>query len=337
MFVIRPVTPADIDSLERCALTVGVGMTHLPRRRDLLEKKIADSQEAFAKEINKPMHEDYLFVLEDQEGKVIGGTCGIYSKVGVISPFYVYQVKTLPPPSHRFPVPKERRLLHLFPYENGPTEICALYLLPEFRKEGLGRLLSLSRFLFMASFPHRFETTTIANMRGVIEKNVSPFWDSLSRHFLDVDYEEVMSMRSISESFVPDILPKHPIYVSLLPQLSQEVIGNIHANTRPAFDMLYKEGFRFKQEIDPFDAGPIIGVETKSIRTVSKSILAPIKEISSDTVESDQFILSNNNLNFRACYGTLLVNPDQSVILPATTAKALNVHPGETIRYIKAK
>lgn len=335
--MIRPVTPADIDSLERCALTVGVGMTHLPRRRDMLEKKIADSQEAFAKEITKPKHEDYLFVLEDLEGEVIGGTCGIYSKVGVTSPFYVYQVETLPPPSHRFPIPKERRLLHLFAYENGPTEICALYLLPEFRKEGLGRLLSLSRFLFIASFLHRFDTTTIANMRGVIEKNVSPFWDSLSRHFLDVDYEEVMSMRSISESFVPDILPKHPIYVSLLPPLSQEVIGNTHANTRPAFDMLYQEGFRFKQEIDPFDAGPIIGAETKSIRTVSKSVVAPVKEITSHPMESDRFILSNVSLNFRACYGALRVNPDQSVALSATTAKALNVNPGDRIRYIQIR
>lgn len=339
MIVVRPVTPHDIDSLERCALTVGVGMTHLPRRRDLLEKKIADSQKAFSKDLKKPKNEDYLFIIEDLQGKVIGGTCGIYSKIGVTSPFYVYHVEVLPPPSHRFPVPKEKRLLRLISYENGPTEICALYLLPEFRKGGIGRLLSLSRFLFIASFPHRFETTTMANMRGFIEKNISPFWDGLSRHFLDVDFEEVMAMRSISESFFPDILPKHPIYVSLLPPPAQEVIGKTHANTTPAFDMLLQEGFRFLQEIDPIDGGPIISAETATIRTVKDSVLATIKDISLNPIESERFILSNNRINFRACYGTLSMEADQadSVIISDEVRKALKVQKGDLIRYIKAK
>jgi arginine N-succinyltransferase len=337
MIIVRPVTPQDIDSLERCALTVGIGMTHLPRRRDLLEKKISDSLKAFSKELKKPENEDYLFVIEDIHEKTVGGTCGIYSKVGATSPFYVYQVEDLPPPSHRFPVPKEKRLLRLISYESGPTEVCALYLLPEFRKGGIGRLLSLSRFLFMAAFPYRFEKTTMANMRGVIEKNVSPFWDGLSRHFLDVDFEEVMSMRCISEGFLRDILPKHPIYVALLHETAQEVIGKTHANTGPAFNMLFQEGFRFIKEIDPIDGGPIIATETAEIRTVKDSVLVTIKEISLKPIESERFIVGNNCIDFRACYATLQFVQSDQVIISEDVGQALNVQRGDTIRYIKAK
>ena len=337
MIIVRPVTPQDIDSLERCALTVGIGMTHLPRRRDLLEKKISDSLKAFSKELEKPENEDYLFVIEDLQEKTIGGTCGIFSKVGATNPFYVYQVEDLPPPSHRFPVPAEKRLLRLISHEGGRTEVCALYLLPEFRKGGIGRLLSLSRFLFIATFPQRFEKITMANMRGVIEKNVSPFWDGLSRHFLDVDFEEVMSMRSIDEKFLRDILPDHPIYVALLHGTAQEVIGNTHENTGPAYNMLFQEGFRFMKEIDPIDGGPIIAAETAEIRTVKDSVLATIKEISSTPIESERYIIGNNRIDFRACYSTLQVVLKDQVIISEEAAQALNVKCGDTIRYINAK
>lgn len=337
MIVIRPVTKDDLDAVERCALSAGIGMTHLPRRRDILEKKIEASNEAFAKEVVSPKQEDYLFVLEDLEEKIVGGTCGIYSKVGASAPFYVYRVETLAPPSHRFPVPSERRLLRLISYENGPSEVCALFLSPEFRKGGVGRLLSLSRFLFIANNPHRFETTIIANMRGVIEKNVSPFWDGLSRQFLDVEFEEVMAMRSIDESFIQDILPRYPIYVSLLPPSAQEVIGKTHANTKPAFDMLNHEGFQFIQEIDPIDGGPIIAAETRSVRTVKHSIQATIKDIIPQAIRSERYIISNNSLDFRACYATINMSSDNSIIISADVGKALRVQPGDTVRYIKAK
>lgn len=337
MIIIRPVTQKDLDSIERCALTAGIGMTHLPRRRDLLEKKIINSLEAFAKEVTVPKQEDYLFVLEDLEEGIVGGTCGIYAKVGASIPFYVYCVETLPPPSHRFPVPKERRLLRLISYEGGPTEVCALFLSPEFRKGGLGRLLSLSRFLFIANHPHRFDSNLIANMRGVIEKNISPFWNGLSRQFLDVEFEEIMAMRSIDESFIPDILPRYPIYVSLLPPSAQEVIGQTHANTKPAIDMLAHEGFQYIQEIDPMDGGPIIAAETRSVRTVKHNVLATVQEIISQPIKSERYILSNTSLDFRACYGTLRKVSDHSIVLSEDVAKALRVQPGDSVRYIQAK
>lgn len=334
MIIIRPVAPQDIDDLERCASRVGIGMTHLPRRRDLLEQSIIESQHAFSKSVQEPINENYLFVLEDTDKKMVGGTCGIDSVVGAAAPFYVYRIEELPPPPHRFPVPIENRLLRLTSYEKGPSEVCALYLLPEFRKGGVGKLLSLSRFLFMAAFPQRFEKITIANMRGVIENNISPFWDGFGRHFLDVNYEKIMSIRFDDENLLRDFLPNHPIYVSLLDKSSQEVIGKTHANTVPAINMLYQEGFHFVNEIDPIDGGPIIAVETAKIRTVKDSVLVTIKEISSKPIESERFIVSNDRFDFRACYASLKFMGNDQVIISKDVAQALNVECGDLIRYI---
>lgn len=66
----------------------------------------------------------------------------------------------------------------------GSSELCTLFLDPQWRKEGNGYLLSKSRFLFMAAFRERFNEKVVAEMRGVIdEQGYSPFWESLANAF----------------------------------------------------------------------------------------------------------------------------------------------------------
>lgn len=334
MQIIRPATLKDLDGIERCALTSGPGLTHLPRNRGTLERLVRISLDSFAKEVADPFDEQYLFVLEDLETKKIGGTCGIYSRSGVTSPFYVYKIATYTPPSNYLPPPNEPRVLELYPYVNGPSEVCALYLLPDYRHGGLGKLVSLSRFLFIASHSHRFTKTIIANMRGVIENGVSLFWNSIGRHFLDVDLQEVMTMRMNDEHLLSDIFPRSPIYVTLLSPHAQRIIGQVHAHTKPALGMLQKEGFQFANEIDPVDGGPIIQVEAQKVRTIEQSIVAQVSEIVHHNVESERFLIANLRVDFRACLGPIAALPNQKVILSEEVAAALEVKRGDSIRYI---
>ena len=74
--------------------------------------------------------------------------------------------------------------LHLEKIHDGPTEIGSLFLLPEYRGQKRGRLLSLSRFAFMAAHPKRFAEDVIAEMRGVMsEDGQCPFWEAIGKHF----------------------------------------------------------------------------------------------------------------------------------------------------------
>lgn len=337
MMIVRPIKTQDLDGLERCAMKAGIGLTHLPKRQEALEKKVQNSLSAFSKKPSSPKHENYLFVLSDHKTEQMGGTSSIYSRTGASAPMFVFTVKTLPALPEGLPSPSERRTLQLKAYRSGPTEICGLYLLPECRKEGLGKLLSLSRFLFIASHLQRFTETVIANMRGVIHNNISPFWDAVGHRFLNMNLQEVMSLRTVSEEFIPTVFPDTPLYAALLPTEAQHAIGQTHPNTKPAINMLLQEGFQFIHEIDPFDGGPLIGARTAEIDTVKNSRIAIVDKIS-DTIRSpNKYLLANTRVDFRACYGSIEPNPDDTTKLTAEMADALEVNIGDSIRYIQLK
>ena len=53
-------------------------------------------------------------------------------------------------------------------------------------------------------------------------------------------------------------MPRHPVYMNLLPQDARDAIGAVHADTLPARTMLEQEGFRYEGYVDIFDAGPTV-------------------------------------------------------------------------------
>ena len=115
-------------------------------------------------------------------------------------------------------VRKDVRTLTLVEEHNGPCEIGSLFLHPDYRRDGNGRLLSLSRFLFMAEHRQRFEPQVIAEMRGVIDdQGRSPFWDAVGKHFFEIDFPKADYLSMVNKKFIADLMPRHPLYVPLLP------------------------------------------------------------------------------------------------------------------------
>src|SRR4051812_25745643 len=187
MVLIRPVQVSDLDGLLALANLAGVGLTTLPKDRALLAKRINHSVASLQKFAERPGGETYLFVME--EANEVIGACGIVSKVGGFQPFYGYRVETQLFQSKTILVHKEVPILNLVEEHDGPCEIGSLFLHPDFRKDGNGKMLQLVRFLFMAEHPELFEPTVISEIRGQLdEQNHSPFWDALGRHFFGIDF-----------------------------------------------------------------------------------------------------------------------------------------------------
>lgn len=337
MHVIRPIKQDDFETYVQFAFAARLGMSSMPKNQELLQNNIKSSLAAFSSNNLVSENHLYLFVLEDLATKEIGGTCGIYSQIGVDFPYYYYREETLYPKSYEsFPIPKEIRILKTIEITRGPSEICSLYLFPSFRKEGLGRLLSLSRFLFIAAFPTCFQETVIAEMRGFIDKNnYTPFWEFLGRHFLNYDYSEVQHIKETDKQFIPYILPQYPIYIDLLPKEAQNMIGNVHENTHPALRILEQEGFKMSQDYDIFDAGPVIKSDKHSIRTIKASSKKKVVQIVNQPITSIKYIVSNGKKAFRACY-SFLKDSDEGVILPVETAEALLLEKGDFIIFAPA-
>jgi arginine N-succinyltransferase len=330
-FVIRPITSNDIDAFQRFAVVSTSGMFNLPKDRSLIEDKIKRSIEAFAKQSSEIGFDQYIFVLEDPKSGELGGTCAVKAKTGRKGPLFFYKIET--------DITKDVEIRYLRPikYESSTTEICGLFILPEYRHSGLGRLLSLSRFLFIANFPERFDDTVFAEMRGVIDKNHnSPFWNGVGRHFYNVEFDKIMEMQQQGRNFIADVIPRYPIYISFLPKEAQEVIGITHPDTKPALIMLEMEGFKPTHEIDMFDAGPRIAAQKNHIRTIKKSIVAEVEGIDILYQESEPMIISNTSINFRCCLGKIEIVKPNCITLSPEVASALNVKVGDKVRYVTA-
>ena len=334
MVIVRPVSMEDLDALAELAGLAGVGLTTLPKDRALLAKRIERSETSFRRFADRPGGESYLFVMEDTVARRVIGACGIVSKVGGFEPFYGYRIETQLFESPAIGVHKEVPILKLHEEHDGPAEIGSLFLHPDWRKEGNGRLLQLVRFLFMAEHPELFETTVLSEIRGVLdERGHSPFWDALGRHFFGIDFAEADRLSVVNKKFIAELMPDHPIYIPLLPPDAQAVIGKPHKDSERAVKNLEAEGFRFANMVDIFDAGPVESCPRDEIRTVRESRRAVISAISGEAINGPEYMIGTTTPAFRACKGCAEVSR-AGVRVTAAAAAALELKVGDAVRIV---
>ncbi len=338
MIVIRKARLSDLDCLMKISTATGSGMSSMPTNLGSWQAKLQSSEESFSKRINAPGGETYFMVMEDTETREIIGTTAIYAGVGLEQPFYSYKVSTLISMSKELDKKNQMEVLHLVNDFTGSTEIGSLYLDPAYRKDGNGRFLSRCRFLMLADFPDRFGETIIAEMRGwQDEEGHSPFWEQLGRKFFGLGFENADFMSAVKgNQFITDLIPRYPIYVDLLPEAAQEVIGVPHAASKPALKLLEKEGFRKSGYVDIFDGGPTVQCQIRNIATVQSCGQGVVDIITadSDLAGHDSVMISNTILqDYRFVRGSVRANPDNGLTIGKSVAEALGINTGHTISY----
>ena len=337
MVVIRPILDSDLEAIYDLSANAMVGLTSLPYDKEVLRRRIKESQRSFEFEPEKPGGDTYLFVAEDEVTKKLVGTSAVMSKVGGFQPNYTYQIQKVAKKSKLLNVRKEIQYLKLRTDHDGPSELGTLFLAPEYRGiRNLGRLLSLSRFLFISQFPQCFEAIVIAEMRGVIdEAGNSAFWEALGKHFFEVELKKADLMVMKDKSFIAELMPKHPIYIPLLPKKAQEVIGKAHKNTRPALHLLQQEGFTFSGEVDIFEAGPVVSCKVKDVRTVRYSRIGRVVETKISIDDPKDYMIANVETmkSYRACVGRVLILSNSDIALTEDVVKYLKISNNELVRY----
>ncbi|MCW8329654.1 arginine N-succinyltransferase [Photobacterium sp. SDRW27] len=336
MLVIRPITEADLPALMQCAEESGHGFTSLPVNEEILSNRIAHSVESFAKAVTKPGSEGYLMVAEDTETGEIAGTTAIEAAIGLDNPFYTYHLSTVVHSSRRLNVHNVVKVLTFGNDYTGVSELCTLFLRPEWREGLNGRLLSKCRFMMLAEHPERFDDTVIAEMRGVSdEEGHSPFWEWLKDHFFSIDFTLADYLTGIGKKgFIADLMPKLPIYVNLLSPEAQAVIGEVHEKTRPALRLLEQEGFSCRGYVDIFDAGPTVECDVRNIESVRHSQRCTV--VIGEPGNGRDCIISNTSFeNFRAVVGKVGLDSDkEEALMSAEMAEALQVQNGDQVRLI---
>jgi arginine N-succinyltransferase len=130
--------------------------------------------------------------------------------------------------------------------------------------------------------------------------------------------------------FIADLMPKTPIYVSLLDESAQAVMGQPHPTGRAALRMLEEEGFTYDRYLDVFDGGPTVTAATDQIRTIRESSTETICEIGEGG--RNRMLLATGRLkDFRACCASVKRLPKKGISIDREAAELLEVEIGDEV------
>ena len=174
----RPAKIKDINQILVLLKHRGSGLTSLPLSKKELEKKLEESQNFF-----KGKKSNICFFVLEINKKIIG-ISGLVPRLGEDVPFYLFQIKKNHYKSPQIRIKNTITTLSLKKIQLGYSEICGLFLHPKYRQSNNGRLLSLARFHYVASFQKKFQNMILSDMRGSVNsKGISQFWETINRHF----------------------------------------------------------------------------------------------------------------------------------------------------------
>ena len=269
-FRIRAAATADLQPLYEMAKLTGGGFTNLPPDRKALTAKLARSADAYSRSDHQFGDELFVMVLENAETGEVRGTAQMFTRVGEAAPFYSYRLATLTQHSKELARTFRAEMLNLVTDLEGSSEVGGLFLHPSERAGGLGLLLARSRYLFIAMHRARFGDRILAELRGVIdERGGSPFWDGVAGRFFGMGFQEADYFNAINgHQFIADLMPKHPVYIAMLPELARSAIGLPHPSGRAAMRMLEAEGFAYEGYVDIFDGGPTMTARTDKVESI---------------------------------------------------------------------
>ncbi|MEP3421864.1 MAG: arginine N-succinyltransferase [Erythrobacter sp.] len=331
-FRLRAARTSDLEHLYEMAKLTGGGFTNLPPDRKALSSKLERAAEAFANTDDGVVDEQFVLVLENLSTKAVRGTCQLMTQVGQQWPFYSYRLNTLTQYSQQLDRTVRAELLSLVTDLEGSSEVGGLFLHPNERAGGHGLLLARSRYLFVAMHRNRFADRILAELRGIIdERGGSPFWDGVAGRFFGMSFQEADYFNAINgNQFIADLMPKHPVYISMLSEDARSVIGVPHPTGRAAMRMLENEGFRYEGYVDIFDGGPSMVAPTDQVTSVKDSREATLSRV--DLAEGERAILATGKLqDFRACYGARSFDDNGDIEIDAIAADALDVSEGDVV------
>jgi arginine N-succinyltransferase len=334
MLVARPAKLDDLEAICHLAELAGPGFTSLAVGREPLAARLERSVNSFNRTAALSPDHVYILLLEDSENGEIIGLSAVKAQIGMRDPFFNFRILNVAQKSSVTGSRFDMEVLVLVNEYAGASEVGSLFVKKGYRGKGAGRLISQARYMLIAAEPERFGGTLVSELRGhVSETGESPFWDALGRKFFRMDFQEADRISAEKDNqFILDLMPKHPIYVALLPEAARQVIGETHPAGVGARRYLEAEGFRYDGVIDIFDAGPSLKVPRDSLRTLKESREETV-HLADETFDFNlAALVSNDSLSDFRCVMTPIGFIDNDVQLPLASLKTLNLTAGDKAR-----
>jgi arginine N-succinyltransferase len=330
-FVVRSARLEDLSSIHELAQQFS--LLNLPTDKKVIAKKIDLSLASFAGEVPKE-EASYMFVTEDLNNEIVAGSSQINAKHGTEdNPNYSFRLIKKERFSPDLGIGFIHQILRLKIDIDGPTEIGGLVVNKSYRgrPEKIGKLTSLNRFLYIGMNPNQFEKQLVAEMAPPLtDEGRSEFWESLGRRFTGMPYKEADALSRQNKEFIRSLFPEEDIYLCLLDSQARLVIGRVGVETMPALYMLEGLGFKYLDQIDPFDGGPHIGVPTDQVSLIKNSKWRRLKATDGSLFDrSGLFAIVKDN-EFRSCASAYALD-GEDLILPPKAMDILLAEKGDMI------
>lgn len=334
MWLVRPVQRGDLRSVLDISGEQGARLSStLPKQEEAVARKIDHSMRSFAGQPDAGESARFLFVLENTDTATIHGVAGIDAGAGNGQPFYNYRRDALIHASHELGVSRRVEVLYPSHALTDMTQLCAFAIDPDLRGKEPFELLARARLMFVAENRDRFSNRMVVEIQGVQASDGSvPFWDSLGRHFFNMDFDTADKHSGLlSRTFIAELMPPNPIYVTLLSAAAQEALGQPHALSLPSCELLQQEGFQAGCYLDIFDAGPVLEARTDSLRTLVTSRKTTLRASHGDEGETC-LISAGRGEDFRCTLTGLGESLKTEVKVPVKTWKLLSRSAGDEVR-----
>lgn len=330
-FIVRGARAEDLGQL--VDLAKQFTLLNLPADKRVLGAKIERSIESFAGKRDKKDAE-YLFILEDLEEKMVAGSSLIMAKHGteeIPHSFFKLSKKNLY--SEDLGLGFIHQVLRFGIDEDGPSEIGGLLVDRMYRRrpEKLGKQISLTRFMYMAMEPARFEERVLCELTPPLtEEGRSEFWEALGRRFTGLPYQEADMLSQTHKEFITSLFPDENIYLGLLDAKARLVVGRVGEQTKPAQHLLESIGFTYLDEVDPFDGGPHFGAKRADILPVKSCKKLKLAEFKDAAFKTAGMVAINTGNKFRS----IVANHDirgGEVCIPAASRALLQLDLGQEV------
>ena len=336
MYLLRDVQRADLPSLKRLAAVLNT--VNLPNDEETLEHLIDTSVRSFAGKVRDPFDREYLFVLENATSEAVVGTSLVIAQHGTKeAPHTYYEVSEREHYSASLDRHFRHKVLSIAYNYAGPTEIGGLVVDPPHRSgpEKPGKQLSYVRFLFLAMHRALFRERVLAElMPPLMPDGRSLLWEAVGKKFTGLPYTEADRLSRQNKEFIKELFPSSDIYVSLFPERTQKVVGEVGTQTRGVQRMLERIGFRYVERVDPFDGGPHFEARTQDILLVRQFRTARVAaEPLGDEVAETMLVGVDRDSarnRFRAVRTPARLD-DQVIYLPPLAREVLGVATGARV------
>ncbi len=330
-FVVRNATSDDVPGLY--SLAKQFSLLNLPADKRAIADKVEVSEASFRGDLAKD-EAKYVFVIEDRDQQIVCGSSQIVAKHGTpVEPTYSFEILKKERFSRDLGVGFIHQILRLKINENGPTEIGGLVVDRSYRSrpEKIGKIASLSRFMYIGMFPERFEEDLYAQMAPPLtEEGRSEFWEALGRRFTGMPYQEADILSQKNKEFIRSLFPEEDIYLCLLDAKARLVLGRVSQETQAALHLLESIGFTYMNEVDPFDGGPHLKVRAKQVTLIKNARLLKMSKQTQGAFDQKAIVAVCREGQFQAAATAYLIDGD-SVSLPEKTKQLLELSENDLV------